>query len=562
MNRFVIFGALFGLGLVAGFFVTRANRAPVADLWIGGGPIHTLGPPGTVDALAVRDGRVVAAGSRDSLTVWIGEDTEVIELDGRAVIPGLTDSHFHSIGGGRGVDLSSARSVLEVVAAIGDRAATLDTDVVVVSNSDWHEGQLAEQRLPLRDDLDPVSRGHAVVLVRGGHQYILNSRALERFGIDENVVDPPGGRFGRYPDGRLNGELVDRAKEAVELPPSPEITFERRLDDLERQHLELNSFGLTSIRYAGGSLELWRALAALRDQGRLTVRASVLLRPPYSTSPADYLDALSEWGLSPGEGDEWLRVAGVKLGVDGGFEGGLMRDPYEEPWGDGGQYTGLQIVPRVDFTETVRTLHGAGWRVATHAVGDAAIDLVLDAYEAADADASIADRRWVIEHGFIARRDHFARMRELGLSVTAQNHLYLAAPALVRYWGRDRAGLTTPLRTYLDEGIPVSIGTDAPVVPYNPWWAIYHFATRGTISAGVLDASEAVPVAEVLKASSVGGAHLTFEEDSKGTLEVGMLADLTVLPIDPLTADPSELEAVRPEMTVLGGRVVWSAASN
>lgn len=562
MNRLTTLGALFGLGLVAGFLITRADRAQVADLWVAGGTIHTLGASGTVEALAIRDGRVVAAGSRDSLSIWVGTDTEVVELDGRTVIPGLSDNHFHSIGGGRGVDLTAARSVPEVVATIGDRAARLDTDVLIVSNSDWHEGQLAEQRLPLRDDLDPVSRGHPVVLVRGGHQYVLNSRALERFGIDESVTDPPGGRFGRYPDGRLNGELVDRAKEAVDLPAAPEVSFERRLDELERQHRELNAYGLTSVRYAGSTPALWQALETLRDQGRLTVRASVLLRPPYSTSPADYLDALSQWGVAPGEGDEWLRVAGVKLGVDGGFEGGWMRDPYEEPWGDEGQYTGLQTVPRGEFIETVRTLHGEGWRVATHAVGDAAIDLVLEAYEAANGEATIADRRWVIEHGFIPRPDHFERMRGLGVAVTAQNHLYVAAPALVRYWGMERAGWTTPLRTYLDEGIPVSIGTDAPVVPYNPWWAIYHFTTRGTISAGVLDDSQAVSVEEALRASSVGGAHLTFEEDAKGTLDVGMLADFTVLSVDPLTIDPVELQGVRPEMTVVGGRVVWSATSN
>jgi predicted amidohydrolase YtcJ len=205
----------------------------------------------------------------------------------------------------------------------------------------------------------------------------------------------------------------------------------------------------------------------------------------------------------------------------------------------------------------VSELNRLGWRVATHAVGDAAIDLVLDAYEEANAEQSVVDKRWVIEHGFIPRADHFPRMRELGLNVTAQDHLYMAAPSLLQYWGAERAAMTTPLRTYLAEGIPVSVGTDSPVIPYNPWWVLYHFATRGTISAGVLDTGEAVSVLEALHASTTGNAYLTFEEDEKGTLDPGMFADFTVVPLDPLRADAQSLEDVEPELTVVGGRVVW-----
>ncbi len=535
---------------------TTADRP--AEMIVSGGSIHTLGNSGTVEALAIRDGRVVAVGSVDSIATFEGPNTTFIDLGGRVAIPGLGDNHYHSIGGGPGVDLSGARSVPEVVATIGDRAATLESGVLIYSNSDWHEGQLVEQRLPLRDDLDPISRAHPVVLVRGGHQFILNSVALERFGIDESVEDPPGGRFGRYPDGRLNGELVDRAKDGVGLPAPREQSLDQQVAAIAAEHRRLNELGLTSIRYAGSTPELWRALKELRDRDALTVRVSVLLRPPYSTEAPDVEGALQAWDVAPDEGDEWLRVAGVKLGVDGGFEGGLMREPYEEPWGEGGRYSGIQTVPRERFVAVVAELNRLGWRVATHAVGDAAIDLVLDAYEQANAQHPISERRWVIEHGFLPTPDHFPRMRSLGLAVTAQNHLYLAAPSLVQYWGAERAARTTPLRTYLAEEIPVSIGTDSPVIPYNPWWVLYHFTTRGTISAGVLDSSEAVSVAEALSASSAGLAYLTFEEGEKGTLDPGMLADFTVLPVDPLAIDPNTLEDVRPEVTVVGGRIVWS----
>ena len=151
-------------------------------------------------------------------------------------------------------------------------------------------------------------------------------------------------------------------------------------------------------------------------------------------------------------------------------------------------------------------------------------------------------------------------MKALGVSVAAQNHLYLAAPSLVQYWGEERAARTTPLATYLREGIPVSTGTDSPVIPYNPWWVLYHFATRGTISAGVIGEGERVSVLEALRAATYGNAYLTFEETEKGTLDPGMWADLTVLPIDPLAVDPEALEHVRPELTMVGGTVVWDAS--
>ena len=425
---------------------------------------------------------------------------------------------------------------------------------VIVTNSDWHEGQLAEHRLPYRDELDRATSEHPVVVVRGGHEYILNSAALARWSIDEGTTEVTGGRIGRYTDGRLNGELVDRAKGFVALPSRPLPTQAAMLDALAESHRTLNSRGVTSIRYPGGSPGQYASLQQLKDAGRLNVRVEFLLRAP--ASPEALAQAVTGWP-TPGEGDAWLEIGGVKLGVDGGFEGGLMREPYEEPWGEDGTFYGLQTVRRESLIETVRALHGSGWRVATHAVGDAAIDLVLDAYEAANSDAPLAGLRWVIEHGFVPREDQFPRMRELGLVVSAQDHLYLAAPSLVEYWGEDRAGWTTPLRAYIDADIPVSLGTDSPVVPYDPWWVLHHFTTRETISGGVIGADQRVTRLEALRAATEGYAHLTFSEDERGTLEVGKLADLAVAAEDYLTCPDPCLETMQVDLTVVGGRIVW-----
>ena len=525
-----------------------------ADLVLLGGSVVTLSEAGVAEGIAIRGDRIVAVGSSSEVRAYVGPETRVVELDGRSVIPGLADNHFHGIGGGPGVDLSRARSIADVVEAVAARAAEIRAGEVIRTNSDWHEGQLAEQTLPYRDDLDRATSDHAVVVVRGGHEYILNSAALARWSIDESTPAVSGGRIGRYEDGRLNGELVDRAKNFVVLPPVPERSEADMLAALAESHRTLNSRGLTSIRYPGSSPFQYSALQQLKETERLNIRVEFLLRAP--RSPQSLAQIMNEWP-APGAGDAWLKIGGVKLGVDGGFEGGLMREPYEEPWGEGGAFSGLQTVPREPFVETVRALHASGWRVATHAVGDAAIDLVLDAYEVANADAPLQGLRWVIEHGFIPRDDQFPRMRALGLSVAAQDHLYLAAPSLAEYWGEDRAAWTTPLRAYLDADIPVSLGTDSPVVPYDPWWVLHHFTTRETISAGVFGADQRVTRLEALRAATEGYAYLTFSEDERGSLEVGKLADLAVTAMDYLTwADPC-LESMQVDLTVVGGRIVW-----
>lgn len=551
---------------IAATSVVVASCAPEiepADIVLVGGEVVTLTPAGVVEGVAIRGDRIVAVGSADLIEAYTGPQTRTIDLGGRSVLPGLTDNHLHSIGGGPGVDLSRVRSMDELLGAITERAAQTPAGDVIVTNSDWHEGQLTEQRLPYRDDLDRAAPRHPVVVVRGGHEYIVNSAALRRWDIAENTLDMPGGRVGRYADGRLNGELVDRAKALVTLPESPSVDRATQKDRLAEQYTTLNQRGLTSIRHPGGSLDQLEMIRELEAEGRLTMRVEYLLRAPRSGSPEELAAAISSWPEPPTQeqmgsnADALVRLGGVKLGVDGGFEGGLMREPYQAPWGEEGTYVGLQTVPREPFVASVRALQDAGWRVATHAVGDAAIDLVLDAYEIANEAETLSGQRWVVEHGFIPREDHFPRMRAMGLLVSAQHHLYLAAPSLVEYWGIDRAGWTTPVRAYLDAGIPVSLGTDAPVVPWDPWWVLHHFTTRETISAGVLDASQAVSREEALRAMTEGYAYLTFSEEDRGTLKAGMLADLVVTADSYFDCTDPCLETMSVDLTVLGGRVVW-----
>lgn len=548
VRAFVVFASLVGSACAG-------DSGPAADLVLYNGRVITVNSYFSIhEAVAITDDRIVAVGGNAYVRALAGADTRSINLGGRAVIPGLMDNHLHSAGGGPGVDLSRVRSLDELSAAIRARADATPPGEPIVSNSDWHEAQLREQQLPLRDDLDRIAPAHPVILVRGGHEYIANSAALRRWGVNERTPEPEGGRLTRYPDGRLNGELVDTAKGLMKLPAPPQRSPEEQIASRVADYKKLHAAGLTTVRHPGIQGDDYRLLQEMQRRGVLTMRVNALLRP--AGDAATVARTLDQWAIGPGEGDAYLRVGGIKLAVDGGFEGGLMREPYEEPWGEHGAFRGLQTVERDGFVETVRLLNQRGWRVATHAVGDSAMDLVLDSYERANADTPIADRRWSIEHAFIGRPDHLPRIKSLGAALALQNHLYLAGPSLVRYWGPERAGLTTPVRTYLDAGLPVSSGTDAPVVPYPPLWTLYHFITRDTITGGVLGADQRVTREEALRMATMGNAWLMMEERDKGSLEVGKLADLVVLSEDPLTAPETQLRDATVLMTIVGGKAV------
>ena len=544
--------AAFASGLVR----PTAQTAPAETILVNGHIVTVDARFSIAQAVAIANGRIAAVGTDADIRKLAGPQTTVIDLKGQTVTPGLADDHLHDAGGGPGVDLSRARSIADVLSAVSARVAVSRPGEVVVSNSDWHEAQLKEHRLPYRKDLDEVSPHNPVVLVRGGHEYILNSAALVQWNIAKSTPQIAGGRISRDAAGELNGELIDRAKSLVRLPAGPRLTIEA----LQEQHRKLNAAGLTSIRYPGASVEQYRLLQEMERRGILTMRVSQLLRLG-ADSAAGMRDAIAASGVKPDEGDEWVRIGGMKLAVDGGFEGGWMRQPYAEPWGEGGSFRGVNTMPQDKYTDVVKELNRLGWRVATHAVGDAAIDEVIAAYEAANAERSIAGKRWSLEHGFIPRADQFPRMKKLDLVISAQDHLYLAGPSLVAYWGSARAARTTPVREYLDRGFRVAGGTDSAVVPYPPLWVIYHFVTRDTISGGVLGADQKITRKEALQLETINNAYLTFEETIKGSIEPGKLADLIVLPEDILTCPAKHIEQMHVSMTIVGGKIVYRRPS-
>jgi predicted amidohydrolase YtcJ len=507
---------------------------------------------------AVKGEKFVAVGSTEAMRAHVGANTRVIDLAGRFVAPGLADGHFHNEGGGAGVDLSAARSIADLLVAVGAASAQATPGDLIVSNSDWHEAQLTEQRLPFATELDRVSAANPVVLVRGGHDYILNSAALRRWNIGKNTPVPEGGAITRDANGELTGELVDNAKRLVALPPPKAVSVE----DVLATQRKVNAFGIASVRipgsYKGEFFQALDAILTARREGALTLRYNIYLPGSGVRDPARIREIIERSPFKQDEGDEWVRIGGIKLLVDGGFEGGHMSAPFAGEYGNGGTFYGLTVVPPKEYTAVVKTINGLGWRATTHAVGDAAIDQVLGAYEAADAERPIAGKRWAIEHLFVSRPEQLARMKKLGLILSVQDHLYLAAPALKKYLGAARASQITPVKSYLDAGFLVAGGTDSPVVPFNPFFAFYHFLTRDTITDGVYGANEAVMSREeLLRMITINYAKLTGEADIKGSIEPGKLADFAVLSEDLLTVEAMKIPTMRALLTYVGGREVF-----
>ena len=543
-------------------FLAGCMNTPTGALSAVADAVYTNGKVLTVDArssiaqaFAVKDGKFIYVGSTSQAMAYAGPATRVVDLQGRTTIPGLADSHLHTAGGGAGIDLSKTRSLSDVFAKLAEASKVARPGDVLVSNSDWHEAQFREQRLPTAAELEIAAPNIPVVLVRGGHSYFLNNTALAKYGVTTATPVPAGGAIPVGPDGRLTGELTDTAKPLVKLPPSSPLT----LGDLENQQKILNSYGLTSIRVPGISVADYRKFQQLRDTGKATVRYSILIRP---RNLADFRSSVFDAGIRQGEGDDWVRMWGIKIAVDGGFEGALMTKAYEGPLGDGGKYFGLRTVDQAAFNDYVTGLNRMGWRAAVHAVGDAAVDEVLEGFERANAEKDITRGGWTIEHAFITRPDQYPRIRKLNLNLSVQDHLYLAAPVLKRYWGMERASQVTPVKTYLDEGFMLAGGTDSPVIPLSPFWVMYHFITRDTISDGIYGPNQAVTSRDaVLRMMTINNARLTGEEAVKGSIETAKLADFAVLSADYLTVPARQIESLKAVATYVGGKLVYQDPS-
>lgn len=506
------------------------------------------------DALAVAGDRIAAVGSHDELRTLVQGAKRRIDARGRFVVPGFIDSHLHLIEGGRRleqVELRSAASREEFVARIRDYAARTKPGRWI-TGGDWDHERWGGQ-LPDRGWIDPVTPSHPVWVTRlDGHMGLANSLALKLAGISRATRDVEGGTIVRDASGEPTGLLKDNAmaliRRAIPEPDADEL--ERAL---EAAMSRLAACGITSVHHMGSwrDLELFRRA---RQSRRLKTRI-------YAATPLGEWERLAAELDRSGRGDEWLRIGALKGFADGslGSRTAAFLRPYADVPGD----SGLLVNSPEQLWQWISGADRARLHVMIHAIGDRANRLVLDLYERLEQAHGRRDRRFRIEHAQHLNPADVPRFGKLGVIASVQPyHAIDDGRWAERAVGRERLRDCYPFRRLLDTGAVLAFGSDWFVAPPSPLEGIYAAVTRRTLDGAHPDGwvpEEKISVEEALAAYTRSGAFASFEEELKGTLAAGKLADFTVLDQDLTRIPPPEIWQVAVRMTVVGGEVIYEA---
>ena len=545
------------------------ERVLGADLVLVNGKVVTVDGDGTVaEAVAVKDGRVLAVGSTNQIKELANSGTETIDLEGRLMLPGFIDTHEHCIRRGLQLDWVNCRtppmqSLGDVIDALREKAETKEDGEWVVG-SWFDESQWRDKRFPDRHDLDMASTVHPIYLGRaGGHNAVANSLALELAGITRDTPQPPGGNIERDDDGEPTGRLDEiAAMDMVRgLIPKPSGFKEIELlvenwPTLEDQYL---SWGLTSIHEAHIKAPEAQAYQTLDEEGKLRIRVGLMLdgMTPYNGYATS---DLGRQGLRPPfRWSERLMVVGVKVGTDGAM-GSLTAALHEDYANDPGN-RGIIRCTAEELTDEIVRCHVAGIRTCTHAIGDRAIDMTLDALEEAINSKPWPGHRHRIEHaGYVLPRQ-LERMARLDINVSASiGFCHPIGDSHIAALGQDRLCGYYPMKSFRDHGIVAAGNSDG----FGENWAltgIYGCVTRRTRGGNYLCRDEAVPVMDAIKAYTWNAAYLEGSEDTKGSIEPGKHADFVVLDRDITTVDPEDIIDTKVLMTVIGGEVVYDRST-
>ena len=541
-----------------------------ADLVLRGGKVVTVDDElPEARAVAVRGDRIVAVGGDADMDAYIGEATRVVELEGRLAVPGFIEGHGHfmSLGNAQMIlDLNTARSWGEIVGLV-EEAVESTPEGEWIAGRGWHQEKWDSvpeptvDGVPVHDRLSAVSPDHPVVLTHAsGHASFVNRAALDAAGIDASTPDPPGGTIVRDGRGRATGllretaqRLVGAARSEAESDRPEDAVREEARTRVRLAGEEALRNGVTSFQDAGADFETIDFFRELADRGELPVRLYVMVRRESNEA----MDArLPEYRMS-GYGNGFLTVRSIKRQIDGalGSHGALLIEPYEDLPGS----RGLVLEPAEDIARTARIALRHGYQVNTHAIGDQANKDVLDIYQEAFAEAG-ADGdtlRWRIEHAQHLDPADVARFAELGVIAAMQGiHMCSDAPWVFARLGEERARSGAYVwRDLLDAGVVVTNGTDVPVEDIDPLASFHCSVTRLAHDGESFFPDQAMTRMEALRSYTIHNAYAAFEEDVKGSITPGKLADITVLSRDIMTVPAEEILETEVDLTILGGEV-------
>ena len=536
----------------------RPAPARQADLIIAGKIFTGLNSQPFVEALAAVGDKILATGSREEINRYAGPETRIIELVGGVAIPGLIDAHTHFSSGGqslielsfRGVD--SVEKVQQMIAA---RIKELPPGTPIFGR-DYDHTLFPGQIWPDRSDLDKVSTDNPVVIRRvDGHSAWLNTVALKLSGIDSRTPDPFGGEIVRdQTSGEPTGILKESAMNLIKIQPSiqssPEEDILRALDHARR-------LGLTGV-HASTDLKELEIYKKLKDEGRLTLRI-------YAWLPVEEMDQCLKLGLRQGQGDEFLKIGFLKAFIDGTLGSGtaLMFEPFADAPGQ----SGLAQYSEQEFDELIDRAYANGFQVGTHAIGDKGVSWVLKAIEKAEKKYGQKNLRYRIEHAQIIKPEDIKKFKELGVIASMQpTHCTTDMRFCEQRIGRERSKYAYAWKSLLESGAKLAFGSDWPVEPLDPRRGLYSAVTRKNIEhdfpEGGWFPEQTLTLAEAIECFTSGSAYASFEENLKGTLEPGKLADLTVFGQDIFSLEPKAILTAPVIYTIVGGKIVYQAENN
>ncbi len=547
----------FGALSILGGRAWGAMREQRPDLILHNGHVITIDArQPRAEAIAIAGDRIVAVGSNDDVLNLANNSTKKLDLGKHTVVPGFIDGHCHPAYSGRRhlrfIDCD-LRSIGAIQAAVRERAAKTPPGEWVVGFK-YDDTKTAERRFLTREDLDAAAPEHPVYIAhRGGHTGYSNTLAFKKAGIDDKTPDPEGGQFVRDPaTGGLHGRSLERAAEVFEqlIPAFGTTSREEDREAVKLISSMLAKAGITSTTDAYGTPDDLHAYQDARGAGVLATRVNCMIG--YT-----HIDAMLAAGVRSGLGDDWVRVGGMKLTCDGSISERTAR--LSQPYAGRPNDFGMIVADEDELYSYGRKAHEAGWQIGIHANGDVGIAKVLNVYERLQREMPKRDSRYRIEHCTVITDDIIRRMAALGVIPTPfSTYVYFHGEKMVEY-GEERLGSMFALRSFLDAGIRPTLASDYPPGPFEPMMALQSMVTRTDIRGKTWGARQKVTVDEALHIATLNGAYASFEDDLKGSLQIGKLADITVLGRNPLVEDPSSLITIPVQRTMVGGAWVFES---